>query len=141
MAPIEGRTWLEVIGTGECWDLLGRAEIGRVAVLVDGVPEIYPVNFSLDGRSVLFRTDPGSKLRGLLQSPMVCFEVDGIDAATRRGWSVMVKGKATEVSSADGAASAAAVPVHHWAYGEKLHRIRIQPVEISGRRIYRPRSA
>ena len=138
MGVIEGRTWLEVIGPDECWALLGREEIGRLAVLVGGVPEIYPVNFALDGHAVLFRTDPGSKLRGLVRSPTVCFEVDGIDAATKLGWSVMLKGTATELSTATTVAPASKVPLHHWAYGEKVHWIRIEPFEVSGRRIYRP---
>ena len=60
MGLIEGRTWLEVLSPGECWAQLADQEIGRLAVLVDGVPEIYPVNFVLDGHSVLFRTDPGA---------------------------------------------------------------------------------
>ena len=38
MGLIEGRTWLEVISPAECWTLLGGEEIGRLAVLVDGVP-------------------------------------------------------------------------------------------------------
>lgn len=141
MGVIEGRTWLEVIGPAECWTLIGREEIGRLAVLVDGAPEIYPVNFALDGHAVLFRTDPGSKLRGLLRSPTVCFEVDGVDAAEQLGWSVMLKGKATELSTATDVASASRVPLHHWARGEKLHWIRIEPFEVSGRRIYRPRTS
>ncbi len=138
MGVIEGRTWLEVIGPVECWTLLGREEIGRLAVLVDGVPEIYPVNFVVDGHVVLFRTDPGSKLRGLVRSPTVCFEVDGIDADTQLGWSVMVKGKAAELTAAADVAAATKVPLRYWAHGEKLHWIRIDPFEVSGRRIYRP---
>ena len=141
MGIIEGRTWLEIMNPTECWDLLGREEIGRLAVLVDGVPEIYPVNFVLDGHTVLFRTDPGSKLRGLVRSPTVCFEVDGVDAVTELGWSVMLKGKASELSAASDAAAAHKLPLHYWAHGDKTHWIRIDPSEVSGRRIYRPRSS
>lgn len=141
MGIIEGRTWLEIINPAECWDLLGREEVGRLAVLVDGLPEIYPVNFVLDGHAVLFRTDPGSKLRGLVRSPGVCFEVDGADPATELGWSVMVKGKATELSAATAVVDAGKLPLHYWAHGEKTHWIRIDPFEVSGRRIYRPRAS
>ena len=140
MGVIEGRTWLELLNPAECWTLLGREEIGRLAVFVDGVPEIYPVNFVLDGHTVVFRTDAGSKLRGLVRSPTVCFEVDGADAATELGWSVMLKGKATELTAAADVASAMELPLHHWAHGEKTHWIRIDPFEVSGRRIYRPRT-
>ena len=39
MAVIEGRTWLELLAVEECWRLVEAEEIGRVAVLVDGIPE------------------------------------------------------------------------------------------------------
>ncbi len=99
MAVIEGRTWLELLAVEECWRLVEAEEIGRVAVLVDGIPEIYPVNHAVDDHSIIFRRDPGSELRGIVRSPMVCFEVDAIDPATQRGWSVMVKGRATELAA------------------------------------------
>jgi len=134
MGVIEGRTWLEHLYPAECWRLVAGEEIGRVAVLVDGVPEIYPVNHVVDRETIVFRTDPGSKLRGLVRSPMVCFEVDGIDG---RGWSVMVKGRASELTTGDDVASAAELPLQYWAHGEKSHWIGIDPVEVTGRRIYR----
>ena len=138
MAVIEGRTWLELLAVEECWRLVEAEEIGRVAVLVDGIPEIYPVNHAVDDHSIIFRTDPGSKLRGIVRSPMVCFEVDAIDPATQRGWSVMVKGRATELAAPTEIARAKALPLRYWARGEKSHWISIEPLEVSGRRIYRP---
>jgi uncharacterized protein len=141
MGVIEGRTWLELLSAAECWTLLDQEEIGRLAVLVDGVPEIYPVNYVLDGHDVVFRTDAGSKLGGLVRSPAVCFEVDGADRATETGWSVMLKGKARELTMAADVAAAAKLPLHFWAHGEKAHWIRIEPFEVSGRRIYRPRTS
>ena len=80
--------------------LLAAAAVGRVGVLVDSAPEIYPVNHAVDGESVLFRTDPGNKLHAVERSPSVCFEADGIDADARGGWSVLVKGRAVELTSA-----------------------------------------
>lgn len=141
MGVIEGRTWLELLPPGECWRLAAGEEIGRVAVLVNGTPEIYPVNHVVDEMTIVFRTDPGSKLQGLVQSPMVCFEVDGTEQSTQSGWSVMVKGQATELVAGDDVARAAALPLQHWAHGEKSHWIRIIPAEVTGRRIYRRPSA
>jgi nitroimidazol reductase NimA-like FMN-containing flavoprotein (pyridoxamine 5'-phosphate oxidase superfamily) len=139
MAVIEGRTWLEVLTPAQSWELAGSAQIGRVAVLVDGRPEIYPVNFVVDDGSVVFRTDPGSKLRGLLMQPDTSFEVDGFDHGGPNGWSVLVKGRAEEVKGGPEAAHLATLPLHHWAHGEKSHWIRIKPGEITGRRLYRPK--
>ena len=139
MAVIEGRTWLEVLTPAQCWELLGSAQIGRVAVLVDGRPEIYPVNFVADGESVVFRTDHGSKLHGLAVHPETSFEVDGFDQDGPEGWSVLLKGRAEDVKGGPEAAHLATLPLHYWAYGEKSHWIRIRPGAISGRRLYRPK--
>ena len=49
----------------ECWNLLARCQLGRLAVDVDGEPDIFPVNYVVDGPRVLFRTAPGSKLAQL----------------------------------------------------------------------------
>jgi nitroimidazol reductase NimA-like FMN-containing flavoprotein (pyridoxamine 5'-phosphate oxidase superfamily) len=135
MTIIEGRTWLEMIQPEECWRLIAGEPIGRVSVLVDGRPEIYPVNHLVDRRTVLFRTDGGSKLRGLVDSPMVCFEVDGTNRRHHLGWSVMVKGRAVSLATAAAMARVADLPVTPWAQGEKAHWIRIDPVEVTGRRI------
>lgn len=135
MAVIDGRTWLEVIQSDACWLLVGSEPIGRVSILVDGLPEIYPVNHLVDERTILFRTDPGSKLRGLVSSPMTCFEVDGVDEKNELGWSVMVKGRAVLLNTASAIDRVKDLPVSPWAQGEKSHWIRIEPVEVTGRRI------
>jgi nitroimidazol reductase NimA-like FMN-containing flavoprotein (pyridoxamine 5'-phosphate oxidase superfamily) len=33
-----------------CLDLLGRSTIGRLGVVLDGYPAIFPVNYALDGK-------------------------------------------------------------------------------------------
>ena len=101
MAVIDSRTWLLHLSDAECWRLLDEHAVGRVGVLVDSAPEIYPVNYRTDGRSILFRTDPGSKLHGLERSPSACFEIDGLEPASRTGWSVLVKGRAHLLVDAD----------------------------------------
>lgn len=140
MGVVDGRTWLEVLSVPECWELIEQEEIGRIAVLVDGVPEIFPINHVAQDRTIVFRTDPGSKLRGLVRSPTVCFEVDGTSPAANLGWSVMVKGRATELVTAEEMAAVADLPLEYWAHGEKAHWIRIEPDAVTGRRIYRSRS-
>ena len=72
MVVIDGRTWSEHLRPAVCWSLLAGERIGRLGVLVDSAPEIYPVNFAVDDETIVFRTDPGSKLRGLVRSPSVC---------------------------------------------------------------------
>jgi nitroimidazol reductase NimA-like FMN-containing flavoprotein (pyridoxamine 5'-phosphate oxidase superfamily) len=138
MAVIDGRNWLERLSQKDCWELLASTPVGRIGVLNDSAPEIYPVNHVVDENTIVFRTDPGNKLHGLSRSPAVCYQVDGIDPDTATGWSVLVKGAATELTHPDDLRRVAQLPVHYWALGDKQHWIRITPAEVTGRRIWRP---
>ena len=46
----------------ECWRFLAKYSIGRVAIVHFNTPMIFPVNYVVDGHSVVFRTSPGTKL-------------------------------------------------------------------------------
>jgi nitroimidazol reductase NimA-like FMN-containing flavoprotein (pyridoxamine 5'-phosphate oxidase superfamily) len=140
MAVLEGRTMLEVLNPHECWRRLANAPIGRLAVMVDSAPEIYPVNFTVDDGSVVFRTDPGSKLRGLDRSPSVAFQVDGIDPQSRTGWSVLLKGRAEPITSGEDVRRLMGLHLDLWAPGTKSRWIRIRPGVVTGRAIH-PRAA
>jgi nitroimidazol reductase NimA-like FMN-containing flavoprotein (pyridoxamine 5'-phosphate oxidase superfamily) len=138
MGVVDGRTWLQHLSVAECWTLLSLSPVGRVGVLVDSAPEIYPVNFVVDQDTILFRTDPGSKLRGLDRSPAVCFEADGLHLDDLTGWSVLVKGRAVELHDVEELQHASSLPLRFWSIGEKAHWIRIKPTEVTGRRIVNP---
>jgi len=127
---------MEHLSPEACWELLQTTPVGRVAVTVDGAPEIYPVNFVVDDRSVAFRTAPGSKLRGLDRFPTTCFEADVIDADLHAGWSVMVKGRAKDVAGPGEHAHLSSLPLTLWTGGSKDHWVRIRPTEVTGRRIH-----
>jgi len=137
VGTIDGRTWMEIMSQAECWKLLDEAPVGRLGVLVDSAPQIYPVNHMVDNRTIVFRTDPGTKLAGLAKSPSVCFEIDSIDPDGHRGWSVLVKGRATELLDPGERHHAADRHLQYWTVGPKPHWIRIEPREVTGRRIYR----
>ena len=138
MAIIDGKTWMEHLPQRECWELLASTPVGRLGVLVDSAPEIYPVNHAVDGHSIVFRTERGEKLRGLDRSPAVCFEVDGFDDASSTGWSVLVKGRAREVTAAEEERRLLGLDLRYWSVGPKPRWVRIEPVRVSGRRILRP---
>lgn len=134
---VDGRTWLEIITPPECWDLLGQHRVGRLAVLGGHGPEIYPVNYALDGRAVVFRTDRGTALAGLSRWSSVAFEIDHVDPVDRTGWSVLVKGDAREVTDPDGLRSLRRLPLDVWRVGDAPHWVRIVPTEVTGRRLLR----
>ena len=124
---------LEPIPRDECIALLGTQVIGRVAVAeFNAAPLIVPVNFVLDGESIVFRTDYGSKFRmAVLREEPVSFEIDGVDPGRRSGWSVLVQGSARELPEEE----VDRLQLRAWAPGRKSHFVQIVPASITGRRI------
>lgn len=131
-------TWLVVLSRDRCEELLRTAEIGRLGVVIDGRPTIFPVcHVFLDG-VVAFPTNVGSKLHGALDWPYVAFEVDGLDASGSSGWSVMVAGRAEEIEEPEVRDRLASLRRSLWRTGQTSRWIRIVPSEISGRTITGP---
>ncbi|WP_308468538.1 pyridoxamine 5'-phosphate oxidase family protein [Rathayibacter soli] len=64
------------LSDAHCWSRLRRAGFGRLAVSIDGYREIFPLDFHVDKRSVVFRTADGTKLRELIANPHVALEAD-----------------------------------------------------------------
>lgn len=133
-------TWLVDIPTHECHALLATATLGRVAVLVDGRPEVFPVNHVFDetDASVVFPTNANTKLHAALGWPYVAFEVDGMDTLPPSGWSVLVVGRAEEITDADVIARLAPRRTTVWRAGRQMHWLRIVPSKVTGRRIFGP---
>lgn len=128
---------MHVIPTEECYRLLRTSEFGRIGVVAENYPLILPVNYRLDGTTVVLRTHPGTILAAA-EHANVTFEVDEIDRASRSGWSVLVRASAEEVGEghrAELVARTVESGVEPWAPGDKSHWIRLIPHEITGRRI------
>jgi nitroimidazol reductase NimA-like FMN-containing flavoprotein (pyridoxamine 5'-phosphate oxidase superfamily) len=121
----------------ECWQLLRWARVGRLAVCVDGQPDIFPVNFIVDGRAILFRTTQGTKSVSIALNRDVAFEADGW--TDEELWSVVVRGGADELANKNAIARAEGLPLRSWTPVPKDTYIRISPRMVSGRRIRRGR--
>ncbi len=120
----------------ECLKLLEAHYVGRIAVVVDGQPLIFPVNYAMSGTHVVFRSDPGTKLSGAVEHP-VAFEIDGVDGMYHSGWSVLVVGTAHEEHNEANLRELARLPFSTWVSGPKSHWMRITGGAITGRRITR----
>lgn len=125
---------LSVLGEAECWEHLTGADVGRLAFVVAGEPEIFPVNFVVDRRTLVFRTAEGTKLAGLTIAPSVAFEVDGFDAAGGVAWSVIARGQARRLDRFDDLMQAEQLAVFPWFASPKPYFIRIEHVEVTGRK-------
>ncbi|HST96480.1 MAG TPA: pyridoxamine 5'-phosphate oxidase family protein [Geodermatophilus sp.] len=125
------------IPADECYRLLRTQQVGRLGVNAEHYPLIFPVNYGMDGETIVIRTSPGTKLSAA-QHANVTFEVDEIDQFARSGWSVLVRGLAEEVTEAHGPELVRRthdVGVRPWAPGEHGHWLRLIPHHVTGRRI------
>ena len=125
---------LIVLNVHDCLELLRSSEVGRLAISRTAHPDVFPVNYTVDGDAVVFRTAPGTKLETLTRNRDVTFEVDGYRPATGDAWSVIIKGRAERITAPYELFDAADLPLFPWHAGPKPHFVRIVPVEMTGRR-------
>jgi len=123
----------QALSTNQCWELLRESVVGRLAVTVDGSPDIFPVNPVVDHGTIVFRTTAGTKLAAT-KGRDVAFEVDGYDAGTAQAWSVVVKGRAFEILEIEETLRALRLPLYPWQPGRKPRFVRIEPTTVTGRR-------
>ena len=90
---------MDPLSEAECRRLLGSHVLGRVGITTGGLPLILPVHYVYDDGVIVFRTGAGTKLRRTETGDVLAFEVDAYDAQSGRGWTVMVLGRATVVTT------------------------------------------
>jgi len=121
-----------ILSVNECWDLVGSQTLGRLVTAVDGEPEIFPVNYAAQRRTVLFRTAEGTKLVSTAINNRVLFEVD--DHTVTEGWSVIIRGNARSLNTLEELEEAEQAQVLPWVSTDKPHYVRIIPETVTGRR-------
>lgn len=125
----------EELDSSHCWALVRAAAVGRLAVVVGGKPDVFPVNHVVDHGTVVFRTGAGTKLAAA-DGQAVAFEVDGFDPQAQTAWSVVVKGRAARVQEPYGVLEALTLPLVPWHGGQKPWFVRIEPDIVTGRRFH-----
>nr|WP_090344476.1 pyridoxamine 5'-phosphate oxidase family protein [Mycolicibacterium malmesburyense]CRL76017.1 putative flavin-nucleotide-binding protein [Mycolicibacterium malmesburyense] len=122
---------IEILSESECWKLMSAASLGRLVTSVAGEPEIFPVNFVVQNRSVLFRTAEGTKLSSAVINKNVLFEADDHDADG--GWSVVIRGLARTLRTDEEIDEAERAQLLPWTATVKTHYVRIRPLRVTGR--------
>ena len=98
-------------------------------------PTILPLNYTVIDGAVLFRTAPDA-VPATAVGAHVAFEVDHIDEALSQGWSVLIRGFARAVTDPDAVRRLTELAYSGpWAGGERDVWVRLEPAEITGRRI------
>lgn len=119
----------------DCLRRLASFSVGRLAVALPGEPPVVvPVNYVLDGEVIVFRTGVGHKLLILREQAAASLEIDEIDPFHRRGWSVLVQGRAYEAAPSE----VRHLRVEPWAGEPRERWVRLVPTRITGRTIRLP---
>jgi len=116
---------MTILETHTCLELLRTSEVGRLAVAIQNVPDIFPINYVVDRGTIVFRTAEGTKLAAALLGRGVAFEVDGYDRDAGEAWSVVIKGTAVEIERMYEMFDALDLPLFPWHAGPKHRFVRI----------------
>jgi nitroimidazol reductase NimA-like FMN-containing flavoprotein (pyridoxamine 5'-phosphate oxidase superfamily) len=119
----------------ECLDLVPPSGVGRAAICASTGPQIFPVNYVVDGESIVFRTSAYSALGTLAAGAEMAFEVDFVDLDHAAGWSVVATGRAEAIDSEaelDMLRERGLEPTA-WAGGLRRTYIRLRWTSLSGR--------
>ena len=132
-------TYLETLTPDECWRLLGKRFVGRVGFDIGHGPRIHPVNYRVDGRSVVLRTTEDAELARFVEmfadGSLVAFEVDEIDYEWHNGWSVLIEGRIERVDAPEELHRLHDVWPRQWVSGTRDLVARVTPGEVTGRRL------
>ncbi|MGW4806200.1 helix-turn-helix domain-containing protein [Kitasatospora sp. NPDC004272] len=119
----------------ECWEKVDARGVGRIALPGDPEPAVFPVNYTVDRGSVVYRTHEHGAAAAA-PGTAVSFEVDRIDDHRHTGWSVLVTGTAERIEDHGTLQRLMRdLAVQPWAGGPRTLWIRIRPTSVSGRRI------
>jgi uncharacterized protein len=125
----------EELSTEKCVELLRGAIVGRVAFVVPEGPRIVPVNYTTVDDAIVFRTTPDSLLGRHAQAALA-FEIDHVDYADQKGWSVVATGVGEVVEDVPGLSEGHDFwNPRPWAGGERLLYVRLPWTEVTGRRL------
>jgi len=136
VAVVETTPRLSELTRSECLALLGSVTVARIGVSIDALPAIFPVFITVVDGVVAFRTVPGTKLAAASAGAIVALEVDHVDDLTSEGWSVLVRGVASEVTDEGLIAAARGRLRETWIDGAPMHLVEISPDLVTGRRLH-----
>ncbi len=80
--------FIHEMSLAECYDVLARTNVGRLACAHENRPYVVPINFAFDGRYFYGFTTLGQKVEWMRSNPLVCLEVD--EVTDQNQWSSIV---------------------------------------------------
>ncbi len=131
---------LEPISRDECMRRLRAQGVGRLGVEIEGKVAIFPVNYALDGETIVLRVRPEGHLDEATRDKPVAFELDHADSLYHEGWSVLVQGRSVHVTDPGERATLAHLPLLPWGGSDRDLYLRVPIESLSGRRIHHRRT-
>jgi hypothetical protein len=135
VASVPPRGTITDLTTRACRQLLDLRTFARVAVATGKYPKVFPVNYAVDGRCIVFRTVDGIAPRPLGPGVRIAFEVDAHNETA--AWSVCVTGTARPVTDPGRIAHCDTLPLLRWIHADDSVYFEIEPHRITGRRLIR----
>ena len=89
---------MDLMTIEEATDFLSDARVAHLGLATNGKPHVTPMGFVVDDGLILFRSQPGRKLEAIAESQAVRIEVCSFDESTGDWQSVIVSGRAAEVT-------------------------------------------
>jgi hypothetical protein len=126
---IERAVW-RILDRGECLEMLGTTNLGRIGISWRAMPVILPVHFALERGRILVATWDDSVLARSTLGTVVAFEAEGPLGQDAPTWSVMVNGVADHCDT-----ERAAPPPGAWPVGPDRRLVSISIEHVSGRRL------
>ena len=121
---------------GKCRELLAAGVFGRVGVFTPQKPLILPVNYAVVGEAIIFRTTPHGAVANRDWDSRIAFEVDHVDYADHKGWSVLATGLAERIEDPEEIALIKRTwEPQPWAGGDRPLYVKLAWEELTGRRL------
>jgi nitroimidazol reductase NimA-like FMN-containing flavoprotein (pyridoxamine 5'-phosphate oxidase superfamily) len=131
--PAASLRHIEPLDAGPARTLMARERVGRIAFCLNGSPHIEVVNFVLADGDPVFRIGVSAKLIALGRGGLFALQCDRLNAGTRTGWTVTVRGPARSLRPDE----IANLPEHPepWAPGVRSRVVRLSARQVFGRLI------
>jgi uncharacterized protein len=139
--PTSSGVVIEDLTESECRARLSMHQVGRIAISIHALPVILPVNYSMEGDRIVFRSTPGTKLSAALTRSVIAFEIDAYEPNADQGWSVVVQGVVETVTDEKQVEALRRLPLRPISPGGVPdHFVRLTTQVVTGRCV-RPRTS
>lgn len=126
---------LMVLPPERCRLLVEAVRVGRLAYVEEGQPSIVVLNHAWDGPDLVFRTSSLARITRLTDdggSIPAVFEADSALASERTGWSVLARGRLSQVIDPERQARVRA-RLRPWARGSREVVLQLEVDDLTGR--------